>query len=218
MVEGDHPRIRGEHWWSSPSIRISGGSSPHTRGAPAPGFSIRPGVGIIPAYAGSTRTSTVRRLSCQDHPRIRGEHDWQHWHLRRIRGSSPHTRGALAQLAAALPPSVDHPRIRGEHRLRGSSSAWPTGSSPHTRGARRLDPEHHHRIRIIPAYAGSTHRHLESTGVPEDHPRIRGEHCPQMFVDTIRGRIIPAYAGSTILVVVAVSDTPDHPRIRGEHS
>ena len=50
----DHPRIRGEHRPEPIFRRKDGGSSPHTRGAPAPGFSIRPGAGIIPAYAGST--------------------------------------------------------------------------------------------------------------------------------------------------------------------
>ena len=50
----DHPRIRGEHDGICRVVAVAVGSSPHTRGAPAPGFSIRPGAGIIPAYAGST--------------------------------------------------------------------------------------------------------------------------------------------------------------------
>ena len=54
---GDHPRIRGEHDCGVMVIAGTDGSSPHTRGAPAPGFSIRPGAGIIPAYAGSTLSS-----------------------------------------------------------------------------------------------------------------------------------------------------------------
>ena len=54
MVEGDHPRIRGEHDWLLRVPLAGEGSSPHTRGAPmisTCGAGMR---GIIPAYAGST--------------------------------------------------------------------------------------------------------------------------------------------------------------------
>ena len=51
---GDHPRIRGEH---APSA-----------------FAPRPWRGIIPAYAGNTRTPRTRPATGWDHPRIRGEH------------------------------------------------------------------------------------------------------------------------------------------------
>ena len=51
----DHPRIRGEHPFETPGFRDGMGSSPHTRGARLAGQCGDPGVGIIPAYAGSTR-------------------------------------------------------------------------------------------------------------------------------------------------------------------
>ena len=90
----DHPRIRGEHSGLARVDPQGEGSSPHTRGAPAPGFSIRPGAGIIPAYAGSTRLWRPCRRRPWDHPRIRGEHARPT--ARRVDhlGSSPHTRGA----------------------------------------------------------------------------------------------------------------------------
>ena len=52
----DHPRIRGEHSSSESRITTSPGSSPHTRGAPALDDVDHLTRGIIPAYAGSTRS------------------------------------------------------------------------------------------------------------------------------------------------------------------
>ena len=74
------------------------------------------------------------------------------------------------------------------------------------------------RLRIIPAYAGSTYTcsklrrlvdgssphtrgappsvHRASLGWP-DHPRIRGEHASERGAQLHEVRIIPAYAGST---------------------
>ena len=197
-------------------------------------------------------------LDPQDHPRIRGEHGGCQAILVDSDGSSPHTRGARKLLRGNAfrggiipayagstcvgPPGVvgpgDHPRIRGEH--------WPPpppvpglpGSSPHTRGARADEPRHRRRVRIIPAYAGSTRGGASWTGRHRDHPRIRGEHM--LVVSRLhlipgssphtrgahqsrrglarRRRIIPAYAGSTPLDVQAGLTWEDHPRIRGEHS
>ena len=51
----DHPRIRGEHERAGRSPRRRWGSSPHTRGAPLSPTRHTIIMGIIPAYAGSTR-------------------------------------------------------------------------------------------------------------------------------------------------------------------
>ena len=71
----DHPRIRGEHLENIAAKRR--------------------GLGIIPAYAGSTCFSSSL--------------------IAFMEGSSPHTRGA--QMLYGLRPDAhwDHPRIRGEH-------------------------------------------------------------------------------------------------------
>ena len=96
LTASDHPRIRGEHRWSSRVRTILTGSSPHTRGAlwAAGKYLSKPG--IIPAYAGSTemRASITRPPS--DHPRIRGEHAGAGDGRVHDLGSSPHTRGAHA--------------------------------------------------------------------------------------------------------------------------
>ena len=50
----DHPRIRGEHKNFPNFVFATWGSSPHTRGARAGPVEGPDGLGIIPAYAGST--------------------------------------------------------------------------------------------------------------------------------------------------------------------
>ena len=72
--KADHPRIRGEHHMSVGHLPSTTGSSPHTRGARTDCGSLLLGCGIIPAYAGSTRTCAADGPPARDHPRIRGEH------------------------------------------------------------------------------------------------------------------------------------------------
>ena len=92
----DHPRIRGEHQLCRDISPDGAGSSPHTRGAHPVRLIRRRGIGIIPAYAGSTALDFQAGLTWRDHPRIRGEHlQLMGFHLLSS-GSSPHTRGARA--------------------------------------------------------------------------------------------------------------------------
>ena len=213
------------------------GSSPHTRGARRRFLAAAAGLGIIPAYAGSTfrRSSDSGRMP--DHPRIRGEHLRFQRVVLEFVGSSPHTRGARRSLresrgCSGIIPAyagstrrlsrrrgrrADHPRIRGEHLPAGAVTLGAEGSSPHTRGARRSDDR-------------------RRAGAP-DHPRIRGEHIlPSAMCAMATGssphtrgaligeegaeiivRIIPAYAGSTRHQPRQHKEPTDHPRIRGEH-
>ena len=235
------------------------GSSPHTRGAhvgeaaDTRAFGIIPAyagstvslfailsvaTGIIPAYAGSTHVREGISRCPRDHPRIRGEHQFEMSMPFMIMGSSPHTRGALEKpghwnrycgiipayagstyLVLSVSRSLrDHPRIRGEHRVLHRGRAGRVGSSPHTRGARYTTQE--------------------GAQPAQDHPRIRGEHASNAlpFFNLMgssphtRGArtndgglhelygIIPAYAGSTRCVQSNARLHGDHPRIRGEHT
>ena len=92
-----HPRLRGEHHKSAPITASPAGSSPLTRGARRV-LSCSFGVlGLIPAYAGSTRASCAGRRTRRAHPRLRGEHvDFRGFELGAW-GSSPLTRGAHDQ-------------------------------------------------------------------------------------------------------------------------
>ena len=215
----DHPRIRGEHAARKSSLRMSPGSSPHTRGALAAAAAGAGAPRIIPAYAGSTWAAVGGGRGMSDHPRIRGEHGSRAVRRPSRAGSSPHTRGALKSTSTAPETSEDHPRIRGEHAAAGVPSATACGSSPHTRGAPCSDGDCFDLVGIIPAYAGSTSVGCPPTVALADHPRIRGEHCSTGVTGAFdrgssphtRGArdhnvlfparlgIIPAYAGSTDL-------------------
>ena len=93
---GDHPRIRGEHQLTAIVFSCGSPSSPHTRGAPGRRGRGETGVGIIPAYAGSTPRRIRTFPHIWDHPRIRGEHFHTAVEQGARDGSSPHTRGAPA--------------------------------------------------------------------------------------------------------------------------
>ena len=100
----DHPRIRGEHLGGALHVSGARGSSPHTRGARRRRGARHRRPGIIPAYAGSTWSTSRRRCSASDHPRIRGEH-WARWNASvGDAGSSPHTRGAQRERRALRNP------------------------------------------------------------------------------------------------------------------
>ena len=164
------------------------------------------GLGIIPAYAGSTGPDGRRRARTADHPRIRGEHDKNLLAATGGEGSSPHTRGApgpvgvepagagiIPAYAGSTPTRAhetrrlgDHPRIRGEHEASPSPKKSSPGSSPHTRGAHRRPERQWAWQRIIPAYAGSTSLVMRSCCLGRDHPRIRGEHSYSVSAE--RGR------------------------------
>ena len=172
----DHPRIRGEHHLQTWKGWSGNGSSPHTRGALALFACAYDRDGIIPAYAGSTPILRHPEGGCQDHPRIRGEHQLALMKPGDLVGSSPHTRGALLPhlhpgeiqriipaYAGSTSPAVvsyrqswDHPRIRGEHAAPPGTILQTRGSSPHTRGARCHESYRRTFADIIPAYAGST--------------------------------------------------------------
>ena len=233
----DHPRIRGEHSRRGVGCGHGRGSSPHTRGArPHQRMGKHP-MRIIPAYAGSTRTTRRWRPPCWDHPRIRGEHRGIGSQDIPGVGSSPHTRGALrfkdeVTRACGIIPAYagsttgdttggyserDHPRIRGEHGISPVCWAKGWGSSPHTRGAPHPGFNRSAPAGIIPAYAGSTPPRPLITPRRPDHPRIRGEHIHVVGQGEASGWIIPAYAGSTPPRIFPRMPGWDHPRIRGEH-
>ena len=90
----DHPRVCGEHSSRSEPRRLCPGSSPRMRGAPCRQVRRPHQRGIIPAYAGSTPTSSSARSTGRDHPRVCGEHTTSSSPRRGTTGSSPRMRGA----------------------------------------------------------------------------------------------------------------------------
>ena len=133
-------------------------------------------LGIIPAYAGSTRFNPCKSYGSRDHPRVCGEHLRPRGVYLLHTGSSPRMRGAHVEhvvgfvrggiipayagstdLEAAFSDCVwDHPRVCGEHAQEGREARGCTGSSPRMRGALRNAQNLDCLLGIIPAYAGST--------------------------------------------------------------
>ena len=233
---GSSPRARGAHRIDHVHA-AGGGSSPRARGARATGARGSPGLGIIPACAGSTRRAATRVSSARDHPRVRGEHRIPADQSGLAGGSSPRARGArpnpgkvlvrtgiIPACAGSTPRAAptrtvpgDHPRVRGEH-------PWTGGMGFDFRW-------------IIPACAGSTGGALPGDRSQGDHPRVRGEHCIYVLNrqitkgssprargarrnhhgDVSEDGIIPACAGSTAASRRVQFRHRDHPRVRGEH-
>ena len=129
---------------------------------------------------------------------MRGEHKFQQACNPGRLGSSPHARGTpnfllflLARLGI-IPACAgntrllscsgwfdgDHPRMRGEHTVGRKAVVDLPGSSPHARGT----PHGRRATGIIPACAGNTHASLLCSTPPQDHPRMRGEHWPNLHV------------------------------------
>ena len=73
----DHPRVCGEHIYTTNPDLLDPGSSPRMRGTQMKlDFNSKDG-GIIPAYAGNTSMLYFAHKSQQDHPRVCGEHTAQ---------------------------------------------------------------------------------------------------------------------------------------------
>ena len=114
-VHGAHPRSRGENVTRLPGLLWC--------------------LWLIPAHAGKTGGGHVRPFCVWAHPRSRGENVARVDHFRRVRGSSPLTRGKLLKIGYRLnwsglipahagktmpprsprPPDPAHPRSRGEN-------------------------------------------------------------------------------------------------------
>ena len=153
-------------------------------------------LGIIPAYAGNTRSRAPPNTGRWDHPRVCGEHLW--WNSSTIAspGSSPRMRGTqplwrTGDGAGGIIPAYagntlcplgclktlrDHPRVCGEHKMLFPAFLKKAGSSPRMRGTRNERCEGFKAGGIIPAYAGNTWKMKASRKRARDHHRVCGEH------------------------------------------
>ena len=127
--------------------------------------------------------------------------------------------------------------MRGEHTFESAPTSCRLESSPRARGAPGAPALDVARVRIIPAYAGSTRQCPGPAASPRDHPRMRGEHiladwraglfaessphargARNPWLEAFKGLgIIPACAGNTTRASSACRGAGDHPRMRGEH-
>ena len=192
---------------------------------------------IIPADAGSTRSSLYWMRQAGDHPRRCGEHLTKTRYSQSFGGSSPQMRGAPCPAWPSASPSriipadagstgvdksrspsqEDHPRRCGEHHPYYMIKAYQWGSSPQMRGARCPAPLRCHRIRDHPRRCGEHDGGGRYIRFAEgSSPQMRGalSHYPIVGGNH---RIIPADAGSTQNHIRKDYPCKDHPRRCGEH-
>ena len=177
------------------------GSSPRVRGEllryPRQTIPLR----IIPACAGRTCTSMVRKSSSADHPRVCGANLSGGAHALHDAGSSPRVRGELRRRcpSSAKPriipacagrtrgttstwvPCSDHPRVCGANSNVMPVNGLATGSSPRVRGELIQKALSRQVLRIIPACAGRTIRETVCSCAPTDHPRVCGANSCEFF-------------------------------------
>ena len=192
----DHPRSRGEYVRTTLNLHVRHGSSPLSRGIHVHKDGVLLEARIIPALAGNTPRHCAARRRAWDHPRSRGEYLLVEGCGEAVEGSSPLSRGILADEFGRLGTLRIIPALAGNTRS-------PTGRRP--------------RGRIIPALAGNTGAWDLIIAVGQDHPRSRGEYsglqrlsirrkgssplsrgilpCPRL--NSRAERIIPALAGNT---------------------
>ena len=227
----------GEHTPLSTTIPLISGSSPHVRGTPARLFQGRFRWRFIPACAGNTVSPIIQTGHETVHPRMCGEHGANNQYLCPSTGSSPHVRGTqvarqiLHGYRRFIPACAGntglfslicfsitvHPRMCGEHDGSVTTCCLDAGSSPHVRGTRCTCGQVFPRLRFIPACAGNTSCYGSTQIRHPVHPRMCGEHPPDVKKWTghngssphVRGtpafalfikvkeRFIPACAGNT---------------------
>ena len=156
---GAHPRAGGENQRQSDLWSTTPGSSPRGRGKPRSGHRSPSARGLIPARAGKTLVSWVRRSRAGAHPRAGGENDTGVLEVFEEGGSSPRGRGKRVVTEPGLyevrliparagktswrrsriARASAHPRAGGENHAAIDWVARSEGSSPRGRGK----PQHH---------------------------------------------------------------------------
>ena len=95
-------------------------------------------------------------------------------------GVTPAYAGNIYQFVGFACHIRDHPRLRGEHSNVKRYPVRRMGSPPLTRGTWLRALMVFSTIRITPAYAGNISTDSNLLQLPEDHPRLRGEHTKKI--------------------------------------
>ena len=172
-----HPRVGGENVRTGSRRSRRSGSSPRGRGKRSRRDVERGDRGLIPAWAGKTRSTSGRATSSRAHPRVGGENFSRRVFRPPCGGSSPRGRGKRKRLSIGMRstrlipawagktrgragrcrPCTAHPRVGGENSAAPVSAATKAGSSPRGRGKPGLRGGVREALGLIPAWAGKTH-------------------------------------------------------------
>ncbi|AFV90760.1 hypothetical protein PACID_29950 [Acidipropionibacterium acidipropionici ATCC 4875] len=191
----DYPRLRGDDFESSRSLRASAGLPPPARGrlwrSAWPASCDR----ITPACAGTTTPAARSPGSGADYPRLRGDDSQVLATAKTKGGLPPPARGRLHQLVGAdvvsrITPAcagtteirtwgsrtgTDYPRLRGDDSAANLGLANGYGLPPPARGRQRRELGARERVRITPACAGTTAPRTWGSRTGTDYPRLRGD-------------------------------------------
>jgi len=199
----EHPRVRGEHADLRDEPRAHLGAPPRARGTPGhgdrdgaqgrstPACAGNTGSGdgpsreterSTPACAGNTRAGTPACGCRSEHPRVRGEHGAPVSDITRVDGApprargtqhSPHDFGAAHRSTPACAGNTRGARRGGERTL---------GAPPRARGTLGAPLDAVGSLRSTPACAGNTAAPHPAFFWTSEHPRVRGEHKPDLLV------------------------------------
>ena len=192
--------MHGEHVRSLAYRSALAGPSPHARGTRAAAQGSAGRTRTIPACTGNTVHRSAVHSCRTDHPRMHGEHLTGTFAGIGAYGPSPHARGTrgkgrrrrkgrrtipactgnTGRETAHRDAGPDHPRMHGEHFQGVRAILRRAGPSPHARGTRLSGGVSPPPLRTIPACTGNTE--VPSAPMPHfsDHPRMHGEHMPDL--------------------------------------
>ena len=193
---GAHPRACGENNGMGEGVVGCFGSSPRVRGKPIEQQFLRARVGLIPARAGKTPSTTSPKKARPAHPRACGENIKTTAPPAIEAGSSPRVRGKLPTLfpqgprrgliparagkttgAPGRPASCPaHPRACGENLNPARFGKVLAGSSPRVRGKLGTHQTWGSSDGLIPARAGKTSARSGTRATRRAHPRACGEN------------------------------------------
>ena len=191
-----HPRACGENARILSRTQWTRGSSPRVRGKPIEQQFLRARVGLIPARAGKTPSTTSPKKARPAHPRACGEN-----------------------IKTTAPPAIEagsSPRVRGKLPARSVHVPAP-GLIPARAGKTPTSPPDRTRSWAHPRACGENDAAAEGAWVPVgSSPRVRGKPV-QVIPDIRLVGLIPARAGKTAMRTGAGADTGAHPRACGEN-
>ena len=212
-----HPRVGGDDSSLMRRRLLAAGSPPRGRGRRELDVALLPGVGLTPAWAGTTSRYRDPSSPGRAHPRVGGDDREQVASSVTGEGSPPRGRGRLSILSVddqgeGLTPawagttdlqdcgqwqSWAHPRVGGDDWMGFSTASRGVGSPPRGRGRR----EARHGARTVrgltPAWAGTTRGPALGSRASEAHPRVGGDDRePRLRARPFDG-LTPAWAGTT---------------------